>query len=1151
MSPGRPFIVGSSRAADLILHDSLVSRRHLVVEVAGDQWIIRDISLNGTWLDNRKVRRIEVRENLTLRLGRRDGTEISVALEGAPRDPHHELTTIVPPVYVMPPVPPLPIPGETGPQAAGGGDARRRIHPLRFGRISLGRSQDNDLVIGDLLASRSHAEILVGAGGVEIVDLSSANGTFLNGTRITRAVVAQRDVIAIGHHLFQLSDESLIEYVDTGDVSFEATGLSVSVDDGRKVLDDVSFRLRGGALLAVIGPSGAGKSTLLNALTGFRPADQGTVRYAGRDMYANYDELRRRIGYVPQDDILHPVLTVRQAMNYGARLRFPADTTQAERMRRIDDVLLELGLTTDGQRADDPAGAPRVAGHDLAHQRISHLSGGQRKRTSVALELLTRPTLLYLDEPTSGLDPGLDMEVMESLRRLADGGRTVIVVTHSIAQLHLCDSVLVLAAGGRTAYFGPPENAMRYFEESNWASVFRRLADAAGSEEAAERFRRSPYFVPASVTAPTARPSPAALPSIRQQSVLSQFVTLSRRYLRVIASDVAYLRLICAFPFILGLVPRIISATNGMNDGQFPNLAVQQILLLIVVSISFMGMSNAIQEIVKERAVYRRERTIGLSIAAYLGSKICVVTLITVAQSAILTSIAISGRAPRSAVTWGSPTMEILFSAVLLAWASAMLGLLFSTIVDTADKTMPLLVVGTIGQLVFSGGFVILVNKPILNQLSYAFPSRWGFAAMASVADYNHVMKLGTILYAGSARDPLWNHSARAYLFDTLLGLAVGLTTISATFLSLRRGDVSPARGRGSGGERPASRGSPSGAAARAVRRLRVASPARRPALVLVLVGGLLVASVAVIGAVRGGADRPVPPSRGRNAPVPLATRALSLDTFVFSSTHGGNTDIYSAALTPTHATKVLRLTSGPDQDLHPVIVPGRRTIVYFDGSHNVLRVMGADGTGNRPLFTRGPAAALAIAPDSRPAIAPDGQRLAVSVSAGSAGPGLYVAGLDGTTATRLAAPADATDPAWSPDGRRIAYASGARGIWALPTAGGPARQLTSGPFDADPTWSPNSDLIAYTHGVAVRHPVGGRGSVISTVTSDGKHQRDLTRPPGRDTDAAYEPNADRIAFASARTGDREIYIMNADGNNVHRITFNTGFDGVPRWSAG
>jgi ABC-type multidrug transport system ATPase subunit len=200
----------------------------------------------------------------------------------------------------------------------------------------------------------------------------------------------------------------------------------------------VSFPIPERSFVGIIGPSGAGKSTLLGALTGMRPAGTGTVLYDNRDLYQDYAELRHRIGLVPQDSVMHTQLTARRALRYAAELRFPSDTRRAERARRVDEVMAELGLT---RHADT---------------RADRLSGGQLKRVNVALELLTRPSLLFLDEPTSGLDPGLDKSVMEQMRDLAHDGRTVIVVTHSVANLDTCDRLLVLVPGGRIAYYGRP-----------------------------------------------------------------------------------------------------------------------------------------------------------------------------------------------------------------------------------------------------------------------------------------------------------------------------------------------------------------------------------------------------------------------------------------------------------------------------------------------------------------------------------------------------------------------------------------------------------------------------------------------------------------------------------------------------------------------
>ncbi|CAJ62795.1 MULTISPECIES: FHA domain-containing protein [Frankia] len=688
-----------------------------------------------------------------------------------------------------------------GGQAERGGHARLdrehergTTYPLRPGTMTIGRARDNDIVISDLLASRHHASLTVQGPSVELVDLDSANGTFHDGRRIQRAQVEQGDIIAIGHHVFQLEGNLLVEYLDSGDVSFEAEHLNVWAGE-KQLMHDMTFRLPGRALLGVVGPSGAGKSTLLNALTGFRPADSGAVRYAGRDLYTEYDELRRRIGYVPQDDILHASLTVRKALEFGATLRFPPDVTESERARRIDEVLAELNLTPHADTV------------------VAKLSGGQRKRVSVALELLTRPTLLYLDEPTSGLDPGMDLQVMQSLRTLADDGRTVIVVTHSVAQLDLCDYVLVLAPGGYVAYFGPPRDALPFFGEQGYPWVFLRLQETPGAESAA-RFRQSRHYVPASVTAPSARPAPEELPSIRQQSVLSQLVTLSRRTLAVIASDKGYLRLAVAFPFVLGLIPRAINGNFADTHDRFtPNSDGPTIFLIMVLCACFMGMSNSVREIVKERAIYQRERAIGLSRGAYVGSKVGVLFIITVLQVIPFTLIGLVGRQPPGHLVFGNTLLECMLAVFVVGFASGMIGLMISALVDNADKTMPLLVIVTMVQLVFSAGIVPIGGKAGLEQVAVVSPARWGFAAMAADADFNTITRAGVqrpktvngVPVAGQTvpvnprapePDRLFSHTKKQYLTDLGAGFAAAAVYIAITYLLLRRLDPKRSRRR-------------------------------------------------------------------------------------------------------------------------------------------------------------------------------------------------------------------------------------------------------------------------------------------------------------------------------------------------------------------
>jgi ABC-type multidrug transport system ATPase subunit len=326
------------------------------------------------------------------------------------------------------------------------------------GRIRIGRSPDNDVVLPDLRASSFHAEIHRSGDTYHVVDLGSTNGVHVNGQRVKQAAIIAGDRVSVGRHDFVFDGTHLNEYVDIGPSSLFADDLSVQIGS-QTLLDDVSFAVSEGSLVGVIGPSGCGKSTLLKAITGLRPANQGHVRYDGRSLYDEYAELRFRIGMVPQDDVLHRQLTVRRALRFAASLRFAHDVSRAERAARVDEVLGLLGLAERG------------------NQRIDTLSGGQRKRTSVALELLTEPSMLCLDEPTSGLDPALDRGVMRELRSIADRGRTVVVVTHSVLNLDMCDRVLVMCLGGRMGFFGPPEEVLEFFGASDYADVFEMITD--------------------------------------------------------------------------------------------------------------------------------------------------------------------------------------------------------------------------------------------------------------------------------------------------------------------------------------------------------------------------------------------------------------------------------------------------------------------------------------------------------------------------------------------------------------------------------------------------------------------------------------------------------------------------------------------------
>ncbi|MDN3024309.1 FHA domain-containing protein [Streptomyces sp. S.PB5] len=741
MSPSRDYHVGRDPSSDIVIDDARVSWHHAVLRPEADHWTLEDEhSTNGTYADGRRIDEWSVGAGSVIRFGNPADGPRAVLTSPAPVVARERPSAVA-----------VSMPALTGTFRQ-----PTTVRPLPTRTVRIGRAADNDLVIDDLVVSRRHAELRAHPDGTyEIVDLGSHNGTYLNGGPVTRAPLGPGDVVGIGHSAFCLVGDELQEYVDTGEVSLDVQDLTVAVDRGRKtLLDHVSFPVGEKCLLAVVGPSGAGKSTLLGALTGQRPADHGTVLYDGRDLYRDYAELRQRIGLVPQDDILHAQLTVRAALSYAAELRFPQDTAKAERQARVEEVIRELGLE---QRADQP---------------VHSLSGGQRKRVSVALELLTKPSLLFLDEPTSGLDPGMDRSVMHMLRGLADDGRTVIVVTHSVLSLDVCDRLLVLAPGGRIAYYGPPEDTLAYFGYEQWPEAFEAFERDQGRDWAGE-FRTS-SFQRQYVTEATGQPrvprsGPVVItPPPRPRSRGAQLGTLIRRYAAALSADRTFLVIMVALPFVMGAMARALAGSKLTQE------TAMNALLILCVGGVLTGAANAVRELVKERVIYQRERAVGLSRSAYLLSKVVVLGTITVLQAVVLTLVALFGvdlNAPGGEGVLMPPLVEITVAVALLAFTAMMLGLLVSALVRKEEVTMPLLVLLAIVQVVFCGALLKLDGVPGLEQLSWLVPSRWALGAMAGT------IGLARIVPGELTGDPLFRHSTGVWLLNVAM-----LVVLSAVF---------------------------------------------------------------------------------------------------------------------------------------------------------------------------------------------------------------------------------------------------------------------------------------------------------------------------------------------------------------------------------
>ncbi len=832
---GHDIVVGRDLRADMRITHPLISRAHLLLRFEQGRWrAIDNGSLNGTYANGRRVPVIDLRDGQTINIGNPDGPQLSFEIgrhdgvagrppqttsmpiaragipsrppqqQGHPQPPPRPPSGVRPqgapsgpgprPYPVPPPQPPYagqrppayapapppvrqPAPApvnlapktEMAPPAMSkppevGNLATKMIQAILpgsltpnqpAGSMTIGRANDNDIVIQDVLASRHHAFLVDSPLGAEIRDANSINGTFVNGVRVGSAVLSEGDVVTIGNIDLVYSGGNLIRRTEaaTRTGGLEVNGVHYRID-GKELLDGISLTARPGTLTAIIGGSGAGKTTLSRLIAGYTKPSSGTVTFEGHDIHAEYATMRSRIGMVPQDDVVHRQLTVNQALGYAAELRLPPDTSKAERAQVVAQVLEELDLT---KHADT---------------RVEKLSGGQRKRASVALELLTQPSLLLLDEPTSGLDPALDRQVMLMLRQLADAGRVVLVVTHSVSYLDVCDQILLVAPGGKTAFNGPPSQVGEALGTTNWADIFANVG--ADPDEANRRFmerkggRREPQ-VPASK-------SPADLGDPVHTDLLRQLSTIARRQVRLVISDRGYSVFLAVLPFLIGALSLTVKGPKpGLGPADPLGLAPTQpqyIMVLLNIGAVFMGTALTIRDLIGERPIFKREQAVGLSTTAYLLAKVAVFCAFATTQAAIATIIVRLGKGAPTAHPpfFDNSTFSLFVTVAGTCVASAILGLLLSSVAQSNEQIMPLLVVSIMSQLVLAGGMIPVTGRAGLNQLSWITPGRWGYAAGASSIDFPDLVKVKQI----PTNDPIWQHSKHIFLLD--MGMLAALS---------------------------------------------------------------------------------------------------------------------------------------------------------------------------------------------------------------------------------------------------------------------------------------------------------------------------------------------------------------------------------------
>ncbi len=594
----------------------------------------------------------------------------------------------------------------------------------------IGRNDDNDLVLPEVTVSAHHALLTRNNSGWYIQDLGSTNGTQLNGIFVRgMQELYSGSMLSFGNQQTVFLDDCLLVTTERHGVDVVASELVRYRKNGsttRITTDHVCLNIKRGEFVAIVGGSGCGKSTLLNELSGEEPADEGSVFVGGTDLYANYEMLKTSVGYVPQQDIVYDNLTLYDMLVSAAKLRMQPDISRDERAARIEEVIHMLEL--DGVR----------------NNMIGRLSGGQKKRASIAVELMADPRLLFLDEPTSGLDPGIERKLMQTLAKMAHDGRTIILVTHTTLNLHLCDQVVFLGQGGKLCFAGRPTDALSFFGVTDYVDIYNKVEqDGEGWQQ---RFKAQN---PATFASSTQTPSADQIEKRAVPSFFTQLKTLTGRYTKLLANDRSRMLLLLLQAPLLGALISFVAGSDCFKVFE----DTKSCLFALSCAAFWVGILNAIQEICKERAIAHRDYNGGVRIGAYLQSKVLVLGLVSLIQSFLLTFTFCAITGLPSHQLFNSP-LEFFLTLYLTTLSAMSLGLLVSSLFKNPDRAIAMAPLLIMPQILFSG-LVFELSGPS-ESISYVVTCRWAMEALGTTADLN---SLDLALYGEEVTVPSSNET--------------------------------------------------------------------------------------------------------------------------------------------------------------------------------------------------------------------------------------------------------------------------------------------------------------------------------------------------------------------------------------------------------
>ncbi|MBR5515712.1 MAG: ATP-binding cassette domain-containing protein [Clostridia bacterium] len=574
--------------------------------------------------------------------------------------------------------------------------------------ITVGRGSNNQIILNHVGVSRHHAVIVREKGKYYIHDNNSTNGIFINGIRVSgKALLHEKDVITITNSKLIFTSANISYCTFNKGIKVEASNIVKKVDRGRKIIsNNVSLKINPCELVAIIGGSGAGKSTIMNCISGYNKPTSGTVAVNGVELYSNFESMKDIIGYVPQRDIVFDNLTVYSMLKYTAKLRLPKDTSNEELDAIINKVIDTVELT------------PRK------DTMIKRLSGGQRKRASIAVELISDPSLFFLDEPASGLDPGTERHLMQTLKEMSSSGKTVIFVTHSTLNLHVCDKIVFMGEGGRLCFMGNYTEAMEFFGVDDLVDVYNMIT------ENSEYWERKYNSVRRDM--PNIKLTPHKIQKKKSKhGWFSQIKVLTTRHLHILVNDRARLLLLLFQAPLLAILIAIVADGEQYSQQEMT----QSLLFALSCSALWVGILNAIQEICKERVILRREYMTGLHLGAYIVSKMSVMGLICIIQAFLLTSMfAICVDLPETGIIFPA-FFEFYLTTFLTSFSASAMGIFVSALFKDSDKAMTVAPLLLMPQLLYSG--IIFKLEGIVKTVSYLVICRFSMEAYGTTADLN------------------------------------------------------------------------------------------------------------------------------------------------------------------------------------------------------------------------------------------------------------------------------------------------------------------------------------------------------------------------------------------------------------------------------